>query len=127
MALMEACEITVLYKKAKASFRGFSSLHAESARAGCFFRYLGTKTFAFSSKNWDFLPKIDQIWPEIGIFGHFGQGLADSFGALLVGWLLVMARGLYIARHLFTLFVCTGKDFFLRDTVLTLPDLKSDI
>ena len=30
-----------------------------------------------------------QIWPKIGIFGHFGPGLAGSFGALLVGWLVV--------------------------------------
>ena len=33
-----------------------------------------------------------QIWPKIGIFGHFGPGLAASFGALLVGWLVVVAR-----------------------------------
>ena len=31
--------------------------------------------------------------------------LAGSFGALLVGWLVVVVRGLYIARHLFTLLV----------------------
>ena len=31
-------------------------------------------------------------------------GLAGSFGALLVGWLVVVARGLYLARHLFTLY-----------------------
>ena len=29
--------------------------------------------------------------------------IAGSFGALLVGWLVVVARGLYLARHLFTL------------------------
>ena len=29
--------------------------------------------------------------------------IAGSFGALLVGWLVVLARGLYLARHLFTL------------------------
>ena len=40
---------------------------------------------------------------KIGIFVHFGPGLAGSFGALLVGWLVVVARGLYLARHLFTL------------------------
>ena len=45
----------------------------------------------------------DQIWPEIGSFGHFWPGLAGSFGVLLVGWLVVVARGLYLARHLFTL------------------------
>ena len=27
-------------------------------------------------------------------------GLAGSFGALLVGWLVVVVRGLYLARHL---------------------------
>ena len=57
------------------------------------FRYVGNKTFDFSRKNQDFLPKI-------GIFVHFGPGLAGSFGALLV---VVVARGLYLARHLFTL------------------------
>ena len=57
---------------------------------------MGNKTFDFSSKKKDFLPKI-------GIFGHFGRGLAVYFGALLVGWLVVVARELYLARHLFTL------------------------
>ena len=36
------------------------------------FRYVGNKTFDFSSKKKDFLPKKDQIWPKIGIFGQFG-------------------------------------------------------
>ena len=56
------------------------------------FLILGNKTFDFSCKKKDFLPKNDQIWPEIGILGHFGPGLASSFGALLVGWLVVEAR-----------------------------------
>ena len=30
--------------------------------------------------------------------------IAGSFGALLVGWLDVVSRGLYLARHLFTLY-----------------------
>ena len=51
----------------------------------------------------DFLPQNDQIWPKIGIFGQFGPGHAGFFGALLVGGLVVVARGLYLARHLFTL------------------------
>ena len=67
------------------------------------FRYVGNKTFDFSSKKKDFLPKNDQIWPKIGIFGQFGPGHAGFFGALLVGRLVVVARGLYLARHLFTL------------------------
>ena len=41
-------------------------------------------------------------------FAQFGPKLAflsiaGSFGALLVGRLVVVARGLYLARHLFTL------------------------
>ena len=67
------------------------------------FRYVVDKTIDFSSKKKNFLLKNDQIWPEIGIFVHFGPGLAGSFGALLVGWSVVVARGLYLARHLFTL------------------------
>ena len=62
------------------------------------FRYVGNKTFDFSSKKKNFLPKNDQIWPKIGIFGQFGPGYAGLFGALLV----VVACGLYLARHLFT-------------------------
>jgi len=46
----------------------------------------------------------DQIWPKIGIFGQFGPGHAGLFSALLVGRLVVVARGLYLARHLFTLY-----------------------
>ena len=29
------------------------------------------------------MPKNDQIWPKIGIFGQFGPGHAGLFGALL--------------------------------------------
>ena len=67
------------------------------------FLILGNKTFDFSSKKKDFLPKNDQIWSKIGIIGQFGPGHAGLFGALLVSWLVVVARGLYLARHLFTL------------------------
>ena len=59
---------------------------------------MDNKTFDFSSKKKDVLPKNDQIWPKIGVFGHAGL-----FGALLVGRLVVVVRGLYLARHLFTL------------------------
>ena len=71
------------------------------------FPYVGDQTFDFSIKKKDFLPKTDQIWPEIGIFVHFGPGLAGSFGALLVGWLVVVARGLYLENHLLTLYFST--------------------
>ena len=63
-----------------------------------------TKLLISQVKKKDFLPQNDQIWPKIGIFGQFGPGHAGFFGALLVGRLVVVARGLYLARHLFTLF-----------------------
>ena len=69
-----------------------------------------TKLLIFPVKKKDFLPQNNQIWPKIGIFVHFGPGLASSFGALLVGWLVVVACGLYLARHLFTLYI--DQDFY---------------
>ena len=63
-----------------------------------------TKLLISPVKKRDLLPKNDQIWPKIGIFGQFGPGHAGIFGALLVGQLVVEARGLYLARHIFTLF-----------------------
>ena len=65
---------------------------------------MGNKTCDFSSKKKDFLPQNDQIWPKIGICGQFGPGHAGLFGALLVGWFVVVARGLYLESHLFTLY-----------------------
>merc|ERR1712018_888291 len=62
-----------------------------------------TKLLISQVKKKDFLPQNDQIWPKIGNFGQFGPGHAGFFGALLVGRLVVVARGLYLARHLFTL------------------------
>ena len=53
------------------------------------FRDVGNKTIDFSSKEKDFLPQNDQIWPKIGIFDQFGTGHAGLFNALLwVGWWL---------------------------------------
>ena len=48
--------------------------------------------------------------------------LAGSFGALLVDYLVVVVRGLYLARHLFTLF-----NHFLRNSevILDLPEPRS--
>ena len=62
-----------------------------------------TKLLISPVKKRIFCPKNDQIGPKIGIFGQFGPGHAGFFGALLVGRLVVVARGLYLARHLFTL------------------------
>ena len=96
------------------------------------FRYVGNKAYDFSSKKKDFLPKNDQIWPKIGIFGQFGPGHAGLFGALLVGRFVVVARGLYLARHLFTL--CNNannmqqKQWFDEETrVARCPRLKTQI
>ena len=84
------------------------------------FRYVGNKAYDFSSKKKYFLPKNDQIWPKIGIFGQFGPGHAGLFNALLVGRLVVVARGLYLARHLFTLWYKTKQwlkvNYFMRHT-----------
>ena len=54
------------------------------------------------------MPKNDQIWPKIGIFGQYGPGHVGLFGALLAGRLVVVARGLYLARHLITLLLLEG-------------------
>ena len=64
-----------------------------------------TKLLISPVKKKDFLLKNDQIWPKIGIFGQFGPGHAGLFGALLVGLLVVVARGLYLARHLLTSYI----------------------
>ena len=86
-----------------ASSFGGCGARAVSRKTPIYF-ILGNKTFDFSCKKKDSLPKNDQIWPKIGIFGHFGPGLAGSFGALVVGWLVAVTRGLYLARHQFTLY-----------------------
>ena len=46
-----------------------------------------------------FCPRMTKFGPKLA----FLPSLAGSFGALLVGWLVVVARRLYCARHLFTL------------------------
>ena len=44
-------------------------------------------------------------------WAHIGP--AASFDALLVGWLVVVARGMYLARHLSTFFIrVLDKDSF---------------
>ena len=67
-------------------------------------RLFGASAFFFyENGKLGFWPKYGQIWPKIGIFGQFGPGHAGLFSALLVGRLVVVTRGLYLARHLFTL------------------------
>ena len=62
-----------------------------------------TKLFDFSRKKRIFCPKKSKFGPKLAFFGQFGPGHAGLFGALLVGQLVVVAHGLYLARHLFTL------------------------
>ena len=50
-----------------------------------------------------FCPKTTQFSPKLAFLS-----IAGSFGALMVGWLVVVARGLYLARNLFTLFRFIG-------------------
>ena len=53
------------------------------------FCYVGNKTYDFSSKKKDFLPKNDQIWSKIGILVNLGQAMqAYSVPCLWVGWWL---------------------------------------
>ena len=62
-------------------------------------------------------PKLRVVAPltKTGIFGQFGPGHAGLFSALLVGRLVVVARGLYLARHLFTLYYCLWASWSLDD------------
>ena len=82
-----------------------------------------TKLLISQVKKKDFLPQNDQIWPKIGIFGQFGPGHAGFFGALLVGRLVVVARGLYLARHLFTLW----GNIWCQEQVGGLGDMLEDL
>ena len=50
-------------------------------------------------KNSDFCSKTTKFSPKLAYLT-----IAGAFGALLMGWLVVVARGLYLARHLYTLF-----------------------
>ena len=59
-----------------------------------------TKLLISPVKNRIFCSKTTKFSPKLAFLS-----IAGSFGALLVGWLVVVARGLYLARHLFTLWV----------------------
>ena len=52
-----------------------------------------------------FCPKTTKFGPKLAflVIWSFGLGHAGLFGALFVGRLVVVACGLYLARHLFTL------------------------
>ena len=83
-----------------------------------------TKILIFPVEIRIFAPKRPNL-AKIGIFGRFGPGHAGFFGALLVGQLVVVVRGLYLARHLFTLYVIyfqyPGKEYSPRTTATNQP------
>ena len=70
----------------------------ESAWGGFYVMWVA-KLLIFPVKIRIFCPRTTKFGPKLA----FLPGLAGSSGALLVGRLVVVARGLYIARHLFTL------------------------
>ena len=81
------------------------------------FRYVGNKAYDFSSKKKDFLPKNDQIWPKIGIFGQaiFGQAMqAYSVPCWLVGWWLWRAGCISQDTYLLYDIIFFFEVFFLR-------------
>ena len=57
-----------------------------------------TKLLISQVKKRIFCSKMTKFSPKLPFLT-----IAGSFGALLMGWLVVVARGLYLARHLFTL------------------------
>ena len=61
---------------------------------------MGNKTFASSRKKIGFLA---QKRPYLAQKMHFCVILEQILAFLLVSWLVVVARGLYLLRHLFTL------------------------
>ena len=64
------------------------------------FRYVGNKTFDFSSKKRIFCPKTTKLGPKLAFLVNLGQAM-QAYS--VVGRLVVVARGLYLARHRFTL------------------------
>ena len=65
-----------------------------------------TKLLISPVKKGFFAQKRPNLAQNLHIFGQFGPGHAGLFSGWLVGRLVVAARGLYLARHLFTLCIC---------------------
>ena len=63
---------------------------------------------------------------KFGLKLAFLPGLVGLFGALLVGWLVVVARGLHLARHLLTLYFSTWTGL-LRVGRVGEKSLKTDL
>ena len=76
---------------------------------------MGNKTFDFSSKKKDFLPKNDQIWPKMGSFGHFGPGNAGLVNALLVGRCVVVSRAISRKTPIYFIFTYVAQSESLEN------------
>ena len=73
------------------------------------FRYVGNKTFDFSSKKKDFLPKSDQIWPKTSIFVNLGQAMQAY--SVPCWWVrLWLWRAGSIVQDTYLLYKCKSKD-----------------
>ena len=88
------------------------------------FRYVGDKTFDFSSKKKDFLPKNDQIWPKMGSFGQFGPGNAGLFNALLVGRLVVVSRAVSRKTTIYFIYLSKAQRYVVKFHTLKNTDIN---
>ena len=75
----------------------------KAMKTRCLGGFVGIKTFKIRI----FGPKTAKFCPKYAFLGFVG-----SFGALLFGWLVLVARGLYLARHLFSLLIQVVKGVF---------------
>ena len=62
-----------------------------------------TKLLISPVKKRIFCPKTTKFGPKLAFLVDMDLAMQVFFGALLVGQLVVVARGLYLTRHLFTL------------------------
>ena len=63
----------------------------------------GTKLLISPVKIRIFCPRTTKFGPKLA----FLPGLAGSFGALLVGWLVVLARAVSRKTHIYLILYCT--------------------
>ena len=63
-----------------------------------------TKLLISEVKKRIFCPKTTKFGPKLAFLVNLGQAM-QAYSVPLVGRLVVVARGLYLARHLFTLFI----------------------
>ena len=75
------------------------------------FCYVGNKTFDFSSKKRILCPKTTKFSPKLAFLPSAG-----SFGALLVGWLVVVARA--VSRKTPIYFIIYYNMIYLIITIL---------